>query len=70
MFNSDYKKEALANLKVAANEYQIKYKSTINSIMDLHDLRLKSIELIKSVESYIYSIENVPNELQTILKAT
>ena len=70
MFNSDYKKESLANLKVVANEYQIKYKSTINSVMDLHALRLKSVELIKSVESYIYSIENVPNELQTILKAT
>jgi hypothetical protein len=70
LFNSDYKKESLANLKVVANEYQIKYKSTINSVMDLHALRLKSVELIKSVESYIYSIENVPNELQTILKAT
>jgi hypothetical protein len=68
LFNSDCKKESLANLKVVANEYQIKYKSTINSVMDLHALRLKSVELIKSVESYIYSIENVPNELQTILK--
>ena len=66
MLNSDHKKEALANLKVAANAHQIKYESTINSISKLYELRLKSVQLIKSVESYINSIDNVPNELEII----
>jgi len=66
LLNSDHKKEALANLKVAANAHQIKYESTINSITNLYELRLKSVQLIKSVESYINSIDNVPKELEII----
>lgn len=66
MLNYDYKKEALANLKVAANAHQIKYESTINSITNLYELRLKSVQLIKSIESYINSIDNLPKELEII----
>lgn len=68
MLNSEYKKEAIYNLKSASDEYQREYKTIINSTMDLHQLRLKSLELIKSVESYINSIENIPAELQTIVQ--
>ena len=66
MLNSGHKKEALANLKVAANSHQIKYESTIKSITNLYELRLKSVQLIKSVEFYINSIDNVPKELEII----
>ena len=59
MLNSGHKKEDLANLKVAANAYKIKYESTINSISSLYELRLKSVQLIKS-------IDNVQNELEII----
>lgn len=68
MLNSEYKKEANSKLKDASYEYKKKYESTMDSIINLYELRLKSVELIKSVEQYINSKENIPKELEIIIK--
>lgn len=67
MFNSGYKKEAISNLKKANDEYQNKYDCTMKNVIGLHEVRLKSVNLIKEVELYVNSIANRPKELDKIV---
>jgi hypothetical protein len=67
MFNIGYKKEALAGLKRAAEDYKEVYDSAINSATQLHSLRLESVEIIKMIENFVNTLANTPKEFQTLI---
>ena len=67
MFNSDYKKEALANLEKANNKYSSQYNDTMKNIVSLHELRVKSVKTIDKIEVFINSIANMPKEFEKIM---
>lgn len=67
MLNAGYKKEALADLKKAADGYQKIYDSTMAEIVCLHDKRLAAVGIIKQIENFINSLANTPKEFQKII---
>lgn len=63
MFNSGYKKEALADLEKANKKYEKEYNLTVKDIEILHKEKVDSLRLIKSIENYFNSLSNKPKEL-------
>lgn len=67
MLNAGYKKEALADLKKAADRYQKIYDNTMAEIVCLHGKRLAAVDIIKQIENYINSLANTPKEFEKII---
>lgn len=67
MFNSNLKKEALRIHEETLQRYNSSYKATGKSCERLYNLRGKSVELIKLVQSVVNSIANTPKEFETQL---
>jgi hypothetical protein len=63
MFNSEQKKESLANLQKAAVDYKTAYDNAIYASCQLYETRKKSVDLIKSIVCFHDGVSNVPNEL-------
>ena len=70
MFNSGYKKQALADLEEANEKYEKDYKLTIKRIEQLHNEKLNSLKLIKNIETYFNSLSNKPKELIDAINET
>lgn len=62
MFNHGYKKQAIADLNYANDEYVSVYKTAIENIEKLQNSRKKSINTLNCVENYINSLKNTPIE--------
>lgn len=67
MFNSGYKKEALADLERANRRYQNAYDETMNQVIKLHDSKMKGKEIIKEVEDFINTLANRSKDFGTII---
>ena len=64
MFNNSYKKQAIADLNSANDQYVIEYKKTITNIEQLYKVRKKSVYILDRVEYYINSLSNIPKEFE------
>ena len=67
MFNSDWRKEAVAELERSGRIYQNVFNSAIQDIENLHGERLESVELLKKVEDYFYAVRNKPHEFEKVI---
>lgn len=67
MFNSEMKKESLANLQKAAVDYKTAYDNAIYASCQLYETRKKSMDLIKSIVCFHDGLSSVPNELTDIV---
>lgn len=66
MFNAGYKKEAIEKCEEASKVYKKEYEDTINKSTELHNCKLRAVEILKSVDTYIHSLSNKPKELQKL----
>lgn len=66
MFNSGYKKEALAECSQAGEQYKETYNRTINNATKLHGYKLKAVSILTDFENYVNSMRNAPYELTKI----
>ena len=64
MFNNSYKKQAIADLNSANDQYVIEYKKTITNIEQLYKVRKKSVYILDRVEYYINSLSNIPKKFE------
>lgn len=64
MFNSGYKKEALAELERWAKKHDIKYNETIKVTENLHEKKQIAVETIRKAEEYMSSLANLPIEFE------
>lgn len=67
MFNARYKKEAIAACERAAAEHQAKYNETIDSVETLHRHKETAVGILKDVDTYIHSLSNKPESLDTMM---
>lgn len=63
MFNAGYKKSALEMASRKADEYQEKYQDTVKHTTTLHKKKLKAVDILCAVDTYIHSLSNRPKEL-------
>lgn len=64
MFNSKYKKEALAEADRASREYKRVYETVINDVEELHKEKQSGVEQLKRADEYVHSISNKPPEFE------
>lgn len=64
MFNSGYKKEALAELERWAKKHDVKYNETIKVTENLHEKKQIAVETIRKAEEYMSSLANLPIEFE------
>ena len=67
LLNSTVKKEAMADLKVANEEYEALYVSVVERTVALHENKVQCAGLIKAVEDFINSIANSPKEFSATI---
>ena len=67
LLNSTVKKEAMADLKVANEEYEAIYISAVEKTVALHEKKVQCANLIKTVEEFINSIANSPKDFSAAI---
>lgn len=69
MFNNSLKKEALKIHEEVYDRYNSSYKSMETSCVQLYEVRISSVEIVRIVEQVINSIANTPKEFETKMGA-
>ncbi|MBS5647347.1 MAG: hypothetical protein KHW67_07830 [Lachnospiraceae bacterium] len=67
MFNSEYKKEALAEAERTAEKYSEKYEDTVKKTNVLYEGKKEAISILNHVEEYINSLANKPWEVSKVI---
>ena len=63
MFNSKYKSKAISACSKAVDEYKAYYDETISSSGELYSKKEDAVQILSSVDAFIRSIANCPDEL-------
>ena len=62
MLKQAAKKDALEKLKETNEAYQTLYTKSVKHITELHDLRMKCVEVLKELEEYVSKLANHPKD--------
>ena len=62
MLKQAAKKDALEKLKETNEAYQTLYTKSVKHVTELHDLRMKSVEILKELEEYVSHLANHPKD--------
>ncbi|RKD25824.1 hypothetical protein BEP19_02495 [Ammoniphilus oxalaticus] len=64
MLNHSLKKDAIARLEQALEEYKYSARKVENDAIELHDTRVYSVSIIQKVEDYVNQLANTPKEFE------
>lgn len=67
MLNSDYKEQALNDLREIDQEYAVVFKKTVSDMERLQSTRKIAVRTIQEVEKYLTRLSNMPQKYKTQL---
>lgn len=69
MFNAGYKKSALEIASRKADEYQEKYQDTVKHTTTLHEKKLKAVDILRAVDTYIHFLIVLKNWIKQFIQS-
>lgn len=67
MFNSKTKKYAVVNLKDSIEDYKLTGELMQNEVVQLHAIRVASVDVMENIELYINLLANTPKSFDKVL---